>query len=396
MESAFAFHASLFPTQRCCRCARASPPALRGSPGSVGSGEAGVTRGAALLCKWLALSALRLCVHHRACVGDIWAHVGSVTVATPLDDLPWQGTRALSATATPGELSVVKQFFFGRVAEAQVWPRAANDATDTRCDSNPSPLAAAVSATLRLPLPCAPGVPVPVLPVDRRARDAARDGGSRATILRGASLCAASEWTGRRAVSHTVADARWVNPGVTLRACVVVPCAHACVCVRDDLPLLYVQEKVDSCKIDQEHAVPDSVMQGLRELGLFGLQIPTEYGGLGLSNTSYARVVEEVAVDGSIATSLMAHQSIGLKGILLFGNEAQKAKVWMGWWGRCSSTRPRLAPPPPPPHLSSFVVVVVRVCVVCCPAGCVAWCSRACGAVLDTVPAEARVGRAHG
>ena len=231
VESAFAFHASLFPTQRCCRCARASPPALRGSPGSVGSGKAGASRGAALLWKWLALSALRLCVHHRACVGDIWAHVGSVTVATPLDDLPWQGTRALSATATPGELSVVKQFFFGRVAEAQVWPRAANDATDTRCDSNPSPLAAAVSATLRLPLPCAPGVPVPVLPVDRRARDAARDGGSRATILRGASLCAASEWPGRRAVSHAVADAPWVNPRVTLRACVVVPCAHACVCV---------------------------------------------------------------------------------------------------------------------------------------------------------------------
>jgi alkylation response protein AidB-like acyl-CoA dehydrogenase len=87
------------------------------------------------------------------------------------------------------------------------------------------------------------------------------------------------------------------------------------------------QDKVDSCKIDMEHKIPEDVMQGLRELGLFGLQIPTEYGGLGLSNTSYARVVEEVAVDGSIATSLMAHQSIGLKGILLFGNEAQKAKV---------------------------------------------------------------------
>ncbi len=40
---------------------------------------------------------------------------------------------------------------------------------------------------------------------------------------------------------------------------------------------------------------------------------------------------EEVASDASIATSLMAHQSIGLKGILLFGNEAQKAKVCV--WG---------------------------------------------------------------
>ena len=68
-------------------------------------------------------------------------------------------------------------------------------------------------------------------------------------------------------------------------------------------------------------------MDGLRELGLFGLQIPTELGGLGLSNTAYARVVEELVMDASVAVTLMAHQSIGLKGILLEGNEQQKEKV---------------------------------------------------------------------
>lgn len=40
-------------------------------------------------------------------------------------------------------------------------------------------------------------------------------------------------------------------------------------------------------------------MNGLKELGLFGLQIPEEYGGLGLSNSSYARVVEEIVMDVS-------------------------------------------------------------------------------------------------
>lgn len=67
-------------------------------------------------------------------------------------------------------------------------------------------------------------------------------------------------------------------------------------------------------------------MDGLRELGLFGLQIPEELGGLELSNSSYARVAEELS-DGGIAVTLMAHQSIGLKGILLEGTEEQKKKV---------------------------------------------------------------------
>jgi len=84
--------------------------------------------------------------------------------------------------------------------------------------------------------------------------------------------------------------------------------------------------KLPSAKIDEEHKIPDEVLAGLRELGLWGLQIPEQYGGLGLSNTAYARTVEEFVFDPSVAVTLMAHQSIGLKGILLCGNEAQKQK----------------------------------------------------------------------
>ncbi|TMW64493.1 hypothetical protein Poli38472_011373 [Pythium oligandrum] len=82
---------------------------------------------------------------------------------------------------------------------------------------------------------------------------------------------------------------------------------------------------IDSKKIDETKVIPDQVMSDLKELGLFGLQIPEELDGLGLSNTGYARVCEEYT-DGSIAVTIMAHQSIGLKGILLNGNEEQKAK----------------------------------------------------------------------
>ncbi|HZF50484.1 MAG TPA: acyl-CoA dehydrogenase family protein [Polyangiaceae bacterium] len=84
---------------------------------------------------------------------------------------------------------------------------------------------------------------------------------------------------------------------------------------------------VDSAKIDREHEIPKEVLDGLKEMGLFGLQIPTEYGGIGLSATSYTRVMQEVgAFDPSIAVTLGAHQSIGLKAILLFGTPEQKEK----------------------------------------------------------------------
>ncbi|CAH0485682.1 unnamed protein product [Peronospora farinosa] len=82
---------------------------------------------------------------------------------------------------------------------------------------------------------------------------------------------------------------------------------------------------VDSRTIDETKEIPKQVLNDIKELGLFGLQIPEELEGLGLSNTGYARVIEEIT-DGSVAVTVVAHQSIGLKGILLNGNEAQKAK----------------------------------------------------------------------
>lgn len=55
-------------------------------------------------------------------------------------------------------------------------------------------------------------------------------------------------------------------------------------------------------------------MNGLWELGAFGLQVPTEYGGLGLSNTQYARMTEIIGSnDLGLGITLGAHQSIGFK-----------------------------------------------------------------------------------
>ncbi|NXX16389.1 ACAD9 dehydrogenase, partial [Podargus strigoides] len=88
----------------------------------------------------------------------------------------------------------------------------------------------------------------------------------------------------------------------------------------------FFNEEVDSKKIDQDAKIPLETLKGLKDLGLFGMQIPEEYGGLGLSNTMYARLGEITSQDGSIAVTLAAHQAIGLKGILIAGTEEQKEK----------------------------------------------------------------------
>ncbi|CAM5155053.1 unnamed protein product [Natator depressus] len=88
----------------------------------------------------------------------------------------------------------------------------------------------------------------------------------------------------------------------------------------------FFSEEVDSKKIDQDAKIPPETLKGLKSLGLFGMQVPEEYGGLGLSNTMYARLGEIISLDGSIAVTLAAHQAIGLKGILIAGTDEQKAK----------------------------------------------------------------------
>jgi acyl-CoA dehydrogenase family member 9 len=78
---------------------------------------------------------------------------------------------------------------------------------------------------------------------------------------------------------------------------------------------------------DREAAQPQEFIQGLRDLGLFGLIIPEEHGGIGLSNAGYARVLSQSSRhDSSVSLTIGAHSSIGMKGILLFGTPEQRAR----------------------------------------------------------------------
>merc|ERR1719432_602584 len=86
-------------------------------------------------------------------------------------------------------------------------------------------------------------------------------------------------------------------------------------------------EQNDPLMNDQMETVPEDTINALRELGAFGLQVPVELDGVGLTNTQYARLTEVVGGnDLGVGIFIGAHQSIGFKGILLAGTPEQKEK----------------------------------------------------------------------
>ncbi|MEO8561942.1 MAG: acyl-CoA dehydrogenase family protein [bacterium] len=89
-------------------------------------------------------------------------------------------------------------------------------------------------------------------------------------------------------------------------------------------------ERVDADMIDRTGEIPEVYVQELRDLGAFGIKIPVEYGGLGLSYMSYTRALAMVATrDASMSALLSAHQSIGLPQPLhLFGSPEQKQRYF--------------------------------------------------------------------
>jgi alkylation response protein AidB-like acyl-CoA dehydrogenase len=80
---------------------------------------------------------------------------------------------------------------------------------------------------------------------------------------------------------------------------------------------------------DKAGEFPPEFVDQLREAGLFSFVIPEEHGGLGFGSKAYSRALQEVArYDASVAVTVGAHSSIGMRGLLLFGTEAQKARYY--------------------------------------------------------------------
>jgi len=90
----------------------------------------------------------------------------------------------------------------------------------------------------------------------------------------------------------------------------------------------FLEDKVDPDEIDRTGEIPDEVIAGLAKMGAFGIKIPREYGGLGLSQMNYSRAAMVLGRHcGNLTALLSAHQSIGVpQPLLVFGTEAQKRK----------------------------------------------------------------------
>ncbi|TMW51401.1 hypothetical protein DOY81_003525 [Sarcophaga bullata] len=89
----------------------------------------------------------------------------------------------------------------------------------------------------------------------------------------------------------------------------------------------FFAEVNDAARNDENSKIDDNTLDQLWELGAFSMQVPNEFGGMGLNNTQYGRLCQIVgANDLGLGITIGAHQSIGFKGILLYGTPEQKAK----------------------------------------------------------------------
>ncbi|MBA4064129.1 MAG: acyl-CoA dehydrogenase [Isosphaera sp.] len=91
----------------------------------------------------------------------------------------------------------------------------------------------------------------------------------------------------------------------------------------------FADAKIDHMRIDREARIPDAVVQGLADLGVYKLTIPPEFGGLGFGQQQYLKTMEILGGhDASVAVFVNAHHSIGVRALCLFGSKEQQAK-WL-------------------------------------------------------------------
>ena len=90
-----------------------------------------------------------------------------------------------------------------------------------------------------------------------------------------------------------------------------------------------IGESTDWRQAEEDGWIGDDTIGALGDAGLCGLYVPEEYGGCGLTQTGYARVFETLAqIDAALAIVLGVHQSIGFKGLAMFGSDGQKER-WL-------------------------------------------------------------------
>src|SRR5262245_28158062 len=82
-----------------------------------------------------------------------------------------------------------------------------------------------------------------------------------------------------------------------------------------------------AAKWDRDDAVPASAIAKLAEIGLLGMNIPEEWGGLGYDSRTVSMVIEEIArVSASLAIMVSVHNAVGAYPIYAFGTDEQRRK----------------------------------------------------------------------
>ncbi len=89
----------------------------------------------------------------------------------------------------------------------------------------------------------------------------------------------------------------------------------------------YCDQNYDPQQVERDRWIPDSTLADLGEIGVLGLYADPDLGGQGLSQTGYCKVFQAIGqIDPTLAVVLGVHQSIGYKGIHLFGTKEQKQR----------------------------------------------------------------------
>lgn len=116
--------------------------------------------------------------------------------------------------------------------------------------------------------------------------------------------------------------------------------------------MAYLYENLDPEEVDASRTIPQNVLDEMARMGIFALKIPKKYGGLGLSQVNYNRLVMKVAsYCGSTAVLISAHQSIGVpQPLKMYGTEKQREKYFPkfreGWISAFALTEPDVGSDP--------------------------------------------------
>jgi alkylation response protein AidB-like acyl-CoA dehydrogenase len=118
--------------------------------------------------------------------------------------------------------------------------------------------------------------------------------------------------------------ANWVMPYPTVRPADQAELHESLAQLRT-----FLDAHLDPAAIDRQADIPREVIEGLARLGVYGMTAPREFGGRGLSQMAYCRVMEEIGSRcASTAIFVNVQHSVGMRALLLFGTPEQQRR-WL-------------------------------------------------------------------